>query len=67
MRLINLVGQRFGRLVVTGRSGSYGHGRSRTRPLWSVACDCGGTAVVMGQNLRAGRTKSCGCQMGNRR
>ena len=28
---------------------------------WKCLCDCGKSSVVMGQSLRRGQTKSCGC------
>ncbi|MCW0979390.1 hypothetical protein OK142_01090 [Agrobacterium sp. BT-220-3] len=60
MRLVDLTGQRFGRLVVTGRSASV---NKRTR--WVVVCDCGTEKVVGAQNLTnpnpKSRIVSCGC------
>jgi hypothetical protein len=49
---IDLIGKRFGRWVVL----AYAQDQK-----WSCVCDCGARAVVNGQNLRKGRTKSCGC------
>lgn len=37
----NLTGQRFGRLVVLGRSDKRGSRGARTVPLWECRCDCG--------------------------
>jgi hypothetical protein len=54
-KLIELTGQRVGRLVVTGYAGN---------KMWSCVCDCGARAVVYGGDLRRGGTrgrKSCGC------
>lgn len=56
-RLVDLTGQRFGRLVVIEKSVS-GQGR---HVRWLCQCDCGNTTIVDGGNLKAGRTKSCGC------
>lgn len=53
----DMVGARFGRLVVIGRGG-----RSGTNWKWDCRCDCGGSASVRGPDLRGGRTKSCGCK-----
>ena len=50
------IGDRFGRLLVVGRKDG---GR---RVLWICRCDCGGEACSLGQNLRAGKTTSCGCR-----
>ena len=52
MKRIDLVGKRFGRLVVTADAGNLN---------WFCACDCGARAVVNGAPLRRGLTKSCGC------
>lgn len=57
-KLINLVGERFGRLVVLER-GPNQNGRNTT---WVCRCDCGNTTTVLGNNLRAKNgTRSCGC------
>lgn len=50
--VIDLRGQRFGRLTVIG---AY-----NTRK-WECLCDCGGKAMPTSQNLRLGRARSCGC------
>ncbi len=52
----SLVGMRYGRLVVL----SQGPTRHAHR-TWNCQCDCGGTALVGGVNLKRGKTKSCGC------
>jgi len=54
-RLIDLTGERFGRLTVTGL-----HNAGKTSK-WNCICDCGKTTVVNSQSLRKGFTKSCGC------
>lgn len=56
-KLIDLTGQRFGRLVVLERVENKGCGA----PRWLCRCDCKKKVVVNGSNLRSGRTKSCGC------
>ena len=53
--MIELTGQRFGRLTVR----SYSH--SNDAAYWNCVCDCGNTSVVKGTSLRYGSTKSCGC------
>lgn len=57
-RLIDLTGQRFGRLTVIERANKPGEGYS---PTWLCKCDCGNTKIVVGQSLRSGITVSCGC------
>jgi len=51
-----LVGQRFGRLLVSDRAGAR-HGRV----TWSCYCDCGAHVEVVSNALTSGHTKSCGC------
>ena len=55
MKLIDLTGQRFGRLVVIGLE------RRDNGAIWRCRCDCGKEHVVRGTSLRAGSTESCGC------
>jgi hypothetical protein len=57
----NLVGKRFGRLLVKARAGSTSAGAA----LWHCLCDCGHRHIARGGDLRAGKIKSCGCLMGN--
>jgi hypothetical protein len=52
----NLIGRRFGRLIVSSSAGA-----SKGRTNWNVVCDCGETLTVLSSNLITGRTKSCGC------
>ncbi len=52
----NLVGKRFGRLIVVGRSNKRGSRGKRTVPLWECICDCGNvtykaTDVLTNPNL----------------
>ena len=55
-KLIDILGQRFGRLLVIGIGG-----KQHTTPLWSCLCDCGKTVLASGAALRTGRQQSCGC------
>lgn len=57
MKLIDLTGERFGRLTVIKRvenDKSFGS-------KWLCKCDCGNECVVFSNNLRRGNTTSCGC------
>lgn len=56
-RLIDLTGQRFGRLTVIERAENNKAGRAR----WLCRCDCGKYITVTGVDLRTGNTKSCSC------
>lgn len=54
--LVDIVGNRYGRWAVIRRSGS------RTGlATWLCQCDCGTQKLVLGQSLRLGQSKSCGC------
>ena len=60
---IDMVGNRYGRLVVKREKkiDEYPDGR-RKRVEWYCDCDCGTKDhLVSGEGLRAGKTKSCGC------
>lgn len=52
MKLIDITGQKFGRLTVIRR-----HDSKR----WECKCDCGNITYSDGYQLRKGITKSCGC------
>jgi hypothetical protein len=56
-RPLDLVGQRFYRLMVLERVANDQHGKAHFRCL----CDCGVTIIACGSLLRRGTTKSCGC------
>ena len=55
--IINLAGERFGRLVVL----SLHPGKQGRNCLWLCRCDCGEERVVRSGNLRSGHSTSCGC------
>lgn len=55
-KLIDLTGQKFGRLLVLSRASNKGN---HTR--WSCQCECGNTTIVQSNNLKSSNTKSCGC------
>lgn len=54
--LVDIAGQRFGRLTVSHRVGT-----RDGRALWQCHCSCGRVIETHGSNLRRGITKSCGC------
>lgn len=56
---INLVGERYGKLIVVSLIDDVASAKVPTR--WLCKCDCGNEVVVRGYNLRSGGTKSCGC------
>lgn len=53
---IDMIGKRFGRLLVLEEVG-----KNKSGFHYRCKCDCGNESVVLGQNLRNGSTKSCGC------
>lgn len=56
MKLIDLTGRRFGRLVVVNKQGHKGR-----CVAWLCKCDCGAEVIVRGHSLHKGKTQSCGC------
>jgi hypothetical protein len=59
-KIIDLTGQRFGKLFVTGYAGR-GYKRSS---LWHVRCDCGTEKTASSTYLRHHNLMSCGCGIG---
>jgi len=57
MKLIDLKGRSFGRLEVQKRV----ENDKRGYPQWLCLCICRNIKVVSGENLRSGKTSSCGC------
>jgi len=53
----NLVGQKFGRLLVKEYDSITISGHSK----WLCQCDCGNKKIVLASDLKSGHTKSCGC------
>lgn len=53
----DLVGERFGRLIVVSRAPNNNKGNT----MWNCQCDCGGVITIVGYSLKSGRTQSCGC------
>ena len=56
---IEMVGRRYGRLVVM-KQGEKLYGHILT---WVCRCDCGNFKTIRGDKLRNGESKSCGCYM----
>ena len=54
--VIDMTGQKYGRLTVVGASGIHGG-----RAYWLCQCACGERKILSGRNLRTGRVLSCGC------
>lgn len=60
-RAIDITGQRFGRLTVLERAGSYQYPFGGSAAIWRCRCDCGEVVDIISGNLRYGMTRSCGC------
>ena len=61
-KLIDLSGQKFGKLYVRGRWGFVQ--RNTKQPTWLCKCDCGAIVIALGASLRGGTKRSCGCLVG---
>lgn len=57
----NLVGERFGRLIVLEPADDYITPKGQHKPAWLCQCDCGNKTIATGTNLKSGHTLSCGC------
>lgn len=55
----DLTGLKFGRLLVLSYHGYIGKWMARA---WVCQCDCGTIKVVTGNNMKSGKTVSCGCK-----
>lgn len=52
-----MIGQKFGKLVVTALMDERKHGQK----VYACTCECGKESVVLSGNLRNGNSTSCGC------
>ena len=60
-RFIDLTGQKFFRLTVIKRAGTYKEPSGGSSPLWLCECQCGRETTIRGSGIRSGASKSCGC------
>lgn len=58
---LDLIGQRFGKLVVVEYAGTKTYANGNKFSLWLCKCDCGRTKIAIGANLKRGTVTSCGC------
>lgn len=56
-KAMDLTGEKFGKLTVINREKNSRHGKTQ----WLCECECGGTAIVGGSDLKSGKSASCGC------
>lgn len=59
--LNNLSGMAFGRLKVRSRADDQILPSGRHRVMWLCDCSCGNQIAVLADNLKRGKTTSCGC------
>ena len=57
----NLIGQRFGKLLVTEFSSYITNNQNVRVPYWNCACDCGNFKKIKQNSLVSNRQISCGC------
>jgi len=57
---MNLIGTRFGRLLVKELAPKLRSG-AQLKTRWACQCDCGTVVTVSASELRVGCTQSCGC------
>lgn len=60
-KLIDLTGQRFGRLIVLQRAENKIHPSGQAATSWFCICNCGNTTIATSSDLKKGNVKSCGC------
>lgn len=60
-KLVDLTGQRFGRLTVLERGEDYISPKGRKVVRWRCRCDCGNVKDIAASHLRGGDNISCGC------
>ena len=61
----NLIGQRFGKLVVSKSLEPHTSPCGTKVKMWLCECDCGKKTKVTHRNLMSGNTKTCGCSQRN--
>lgn len=55
--IVDLVGQKFGRLLVLEDTGT----KKNRAVVWRCLCDCGNEKFCIGSSLKSGSVSSCGC------
>lgn len=57
MKIVDMVGNVYGKLTVLEFSGS-----DRGKRYYRCQCSCGTVKIIDGSSMRQGKTVSCGCQ-----
>lgn len=58
---MDLVGRRFDRITVLSPAPDWIGHNGAIQARWNCACDCGKKKSILGQHLKSGKIKSCGC------
>lgn len=61
MKSLDLIGQKFGRLLVIQLWGKTSHSSGYYQKTWECLCDCGNKKIVPQGYLTSNETRSCGC------
>lgn len=64
MKKIEMLGMKFGKLLVIGEVPDRYISKNGKEAVWVCRCECGRVIQVRGGQLRSGHTKSCGCAKG---
>lgn len=59
--MVDITGQRFGRLVVESQAPDTFSPSGQRKRNWNAVCDCGSIHRVSGTALTQGHSRSCGC------
>lgn len=57
MKIVDITGQRFGRLIVIAKTDK----RASGCVMWKCVCNCGNITEVRSDKLKSEHTQSCGC------
>lgn len=67
MKPINLIGRRFGKVVVSGEAERHRCPNGQSLRKSVCRCDCGSVFEVLNNSLLQGKTISCGCALQDQR
>lgn len=56
-KIVDITGMKFNKLKIIGRAENNYEGKA----MWLCECDCGNKKIILGRDIRAGNSKSCGC------
>lgn len=56
-RVVDMTGKRYGMLTCLSQNGRNVDGHI----MWTFECDCGNVKTIIGNDVRQGKSTSCGC------